>query len=253
MVCEFFYKSRYIDEEHELIHGRELMAERFENTLKKVAAFFFYKKQADSVPSYNALLNRWEKLWFPKDMTAYDLAVEQHETTHGNIASYSNIAAASLEFFHNKFKDDPYMPVAIDEEFIVPLGRGVKLEGSFDLVLKRGDSYKVIKWYGRRQKPKTDSVLLDFAALRYAFEYRAEYERTADFLLYNLTASHGSGFIKIDYPQKADMEALRYWAKEIEQSETFVPRRGFTAYCRGCPFDEQCLNFTNWPTEMETA
>lgn len=249
-VCELFYDYRYQQNEHENILGRELMMQRFENTLKKVASFFFYKKQADSTPSYNAILNRWEKLWFPKDMTAYDLAVEQHGISHGNIASFSNIAAAALERFHDAFSQDSGQPILIDETFLVPIGRSnTRLEGKLDLVLRNGDDYRVIKWSARPNKPGINSLLLDFAAQRYAFEHRNDTPKKVEYQLYEL-ASSASDFAKIEQPRIADVRALKYWAVEIEAASSFVPRRGYTAYCKGCPFDEQCANFTAWPDRV---
>lgn len=244
-VCELFYDYRYQKKLHELIIGRDLMAQRFENTLKKVAAFFFYKKQANIVPSYNALLNRWEKLWFPKDMTAYDLAVEQHEVSHGNIASYSNSAAAALERFHDDFAKDDSQPILVDETFLIPISKAVRLEGKIDLILRRGDNYRVLIMSAKQKKPNMNSLLLDFAAQRMAFEHRNETPRNVTFELYDMAGK--AGFVDIEQPRVADVNALRYWATQIETTDVFAPRRGFTAYCRGCPFDSSCASFSDWP------
>lgn len=250
MVCELFYECRHERNEHEIVLAHNLMADRFENTLKRVAAFFFYKKQSGNVPSYNALLNRWEKLWFDKDMTAYDMAIEQHSIKFNNIASFSNIAAASLEVFHDNFAEDSGIPIMIDEEFIVPFGNEIRLSGSFDLILKYGKEYRIIKWYGRRLKPKNGSTLLDFAALKYAFDYKANKKKRASYRMYNLSSAQ-SPFMKIQQPSRDDVYALQYWAKEVANTDTFVPRRGFTAYCRDCPFDEICLAWNDWPVKEE--
>src|SRR5688500_963496 len=165
-VCERFYDYKYNDKEPETVLGRELIAQRFENTLKRVASFFFYKKQAEIVPSYNALLNRWEKLWFPKDMDAYDLAIEQQDINHGNLSSYSNAAAAALEQFHNVFSKDKSDPILIDEPFLLTLTPGVRLEGRIDVMLRDRQRCRVIKWTGRGRGTK--ALLLDFATLQMA-------------------------------------------------------------------------------------
>jgi len=245
-VCELFYKYRYEDKEPEPLFGREILTLRFENTLKKVASFFFYKKQAGVVPSYNAILNRWEKLWFPKDMTAYDLAVEQHEVAHGNMASYSNVAAAALEEFHDTFAEDESQPILIDEKFLIPIGKDLRLEGSIDLALRKGDNYKVIKWSAKPKRPGMNALVLDFAALRTAFDHRNDTAKKVSYHLYDLSSGI-SGFIDTEQPSITDKRALLYWANDIKNNDVFVPRRGFTAYCRGCPFDEQCAAFAGWP------
>lgn len=248
MVCELFYECRHERNEPEQVEAHHILSDRFENTLKKVASFFFYKKQSGNVPSYNALLNRWEKLWFPKDMTAYDMAIERHEIRYNNMASYSNIAAASLEVFHDRFAEDNSIPIMIDEEFVVPFGGNIRLNGGFDLILKDKDEYRIIKWHGRPKKPK--STLLDFAALKYAFEYKSNKKKKATYHLYNL-ATAKNPWLKIEQPLPDDVRALKYWADEIDDCDVFVPRRGFTAYCKSCPFDTTCLEWNGWPAKDE--
>lgn len=251
-VCELFYHYRYEDGIHETILRRELLAERFENTLKKVASYFFYKKQSGVIPSYSALLSRWEKLWFPKDTTAYDIAVEQHEVAHGNIASYSNVATAALEKFHDDFALDQSDPILIDEPYLIQVAPGIRLDGRIDMILRSEDRYQVIQWSGRQRRPQKHSLVVDFAALRLAFEHRNSTQKQVEFCLYDM-ASGKSGFIDIDQPTPTDVDALLYWAFKINDTDSYVPRRGFTAYCKGCPFDEPCAEFNKWPKKVENV
>jgi len=244
-VCELYYKYKYEEERHIPIRSRDLMIEKFENTLKKVASFFFYKKQAGTVPSYTAILNRWEKLWFPKNMTAYDMAVQQHEAAHANLASYSNAAAASLERFHNEFADSQAVPIMIDEPYVVPIRNDLRIEGSLDLVLRYEDEYHIFKWVDKNKR-KVDSLMLDIGAMRLAFEYRNEFPRRATYWCYDLSTSNNPYF-DIEQPTKADMNALIYWARGIADADVFVPRRSFTTYCKTCPFDKPCAEFSEWP------
>lgn len=244
-VCELYYEYKHKEDLGEVINAEELSNIRFENCLKKVASFFFYKKQAENTPSYTAILNRWEKLWFPKGITAYDMAVEQRSITRPNMASLSVVAAAALEKFHDFFCEDDFVPVTVDEEYLVPIDRKHTLAGSFDLVLKKGDTYRVIKWHGRRTRLKADRSLLDFAALKYAFEYRAEGDRKIEYYIYDL-ASTNKHFIQMDQPTRADVEALLYWGRQAANKELCVPRRGYTAYCRGCAYDESCASWNEW-------
>ena len=248
-VCELFYEYRYEHQEHEPILGREILAQRFENTLKRVASFFFYKKQGKATPSYNALLNRWQKLWFPEGTSAYEVATEQHETAHGNIASYSNAAAAALLQFHEDFADSDAEAIMIDEKFLIPMGRDLRLEGVIDLVLRHKGRYKVIRWSARQRRPTTASLSLEFAALKMAFEYRNESNKKATYALYDL-ASTRPGLVPM-YPSEDDVNALTFWSKHIDENKLYVPRRGFTTYCRGCVFDEQCAKWDRWPAHSD--
>jgi len=245
-VCERFYDYKYNDKEFEYFTGREIMSDRFENTLKRVASFFFYKKQAEIVPSYNALLNRWEKLWFPKDMDAYDLAVEQMDPVHGNLSTYSNQAAAALEQFHNVFSKDKSDPILIDEPYTLTLSRKSRLEGRIDVMLKDKIKTRVIKWSGR--KIKNNYSILDFTAMRMAIENREVRPKNLEFGVYDLATVKGK-YEQFDITN-SDEDSLRYWVNEIETKEVYVPRRGLTPYCKGCAFDKQCSEWSGWPREV---
>jgi len=249
-TCERLYDYRHLQKEYEPIYGRDLLAMRFENTLKKVVTFFFYKKQAGSVPSYSALLNRWEKLWFNKDTTAYDIAVEQHESFYKNQASYSTDAAAALLNFYEDFTNDPSIPLLIGESFTVPLRRNIHLTGEFDLVLRTKDQYRVIKWSSKVKRPSPGSMILDFAALKVAFDYRNEGKTlNVQYGLYDLASTH-PGFNIADVNPE-DIAALNYWANEawteVHGRKVFASRRGLIQYCKGCPFDKPCSTWKAWP------
>ena len=95
-TCELLYDFRSKNEIVEYIHPRFQRQLDFESTIKKIASFFFYKKQALAEPSYQALLNRWQKLWFNSDTTALDLATARHEIMWDNEASYTNQAAMEI-------------------------------------------------------------------------------------------------------------------------------------------------------------
>lgn len=245
-TCARLYDYRYNDQLYEPIHQRALMAERFENILKKVVAFYFYKKQGGSVPSYSALLNRWERLWFPKEMTAYDLAVEQQETVSGNLATYSNDAATALLKFYEDFTDDPSQPLLIDEAFTVPVRREIRLQGRFDLVLRFKDHYKIIKWSASSRRPSLGTLNIDFATLKYAFDYRnIAKDLNITYGLYDL-ASSKPGFVKVEV-EKEDVDGLKFWTGEIFDEKVYPSRRDLTQYCKVCPhYEKPCAQWKAW-------
>lgn len=244
-ICSLLYDYRHVQDQYEPVYGRELLAKRYEDTLKKVVSFFFYKKLSGNTPSYNSILNRWEKLWFPKEMTAYDIAVDQHESWHGNLVSYNTDAALALLKFYEDFLDDPWEPLLIEEKFLVPITREIRLSGVFDLILRKGDLHKVIKYSGKLRRPSVSTLLIDFALLRHAFESRNDKPKKVEYALYDIGSSK-PGFVKVR-PTKKDLNALKYWANEVASTQVYAPRRGLTAYCKGCPFDKPCSNWNGYP------
>lgn len=243
-TCALLYDFRHQQEMPASITGRDLISVRFDNTMKRIAAFFFYKQQSGTIPSLIALVNRWERLWFPKDMTPYDMAVEQHESAHGNLASYCSVASNALTQFYEDFAENDAHPILIDEKFRVPVGTTVRFEGVFDLVLRdfNKDKYTVIKWVASKRRPSESSMLMEMASLKYALDYRNDNaDLNVDYFMYDM-GSANPGFVSVDIPQE-NVNAFLYWAQSIHGTDVFAPRRGLTSYCKSCPYDHPCSKF----------
>jgi hypothetical protein len=224
------------------------MQQRYDESLRKVAAFFFYRRQSGLTPSYNTLLKRWEKMWFPKDMDAYDIVVEQHSSM-GNYASYASAAAMALLRFYEVFTEPTLGdPIGIDQAFLVTMDRDVRFNGTFDLILSRRDDHRVINWWTKTRMPPVDQMMTGFAGMKYAYEWdrgRDWHGISVTYWLYNL-ASPTASLTRVDVTND-DVAAFTYWARRARDTETFVPRRGLSTYCRGCPFDEICRSWRKWP------
>ena len=240
-VCSLFYDYRFNQKIHEPVNNRVIMADRFHETLSRVAAFFFYKKQSGITPSYNAIVNRWERLWFPKDMDAYDLALEQHTVSHGNLAHYSNIAVMGLKKLYEDFESMDIQPMLIDEDFSVPVGPEVILDGKFDLVYRDNGVYNVVKWSTKKKKPNPESMQMEFASLKLAYDHRKPPGQNVKYHIYDL-GSDNPGNTPVNMMGN-DSGLIKFWSEQIREQE-YVPRRGYTAYCKGCPFDEECASFS---------
>lgn len=249
-TCALLYSYRHKDKMPETIPSRDLFSLKFENTIKSVINFFFYKKQAGITPSYSSLLNRWEKLWFPKDTTAYDLIHEQHESFYGNTSSLTSKAAAALLDFYNAYSEDDSIPMAINQQFWVPVGNKSKIDGKFDLILYKNGEYYVNKWVFNFRSSHVSLYQMDFAVLHEAFAHKfPEKISKAHFGYYDILSS-GSKFIEYE-TSVDDSKALRYWCNSIEEDEKYVPRRGLTSYCKKCPFDKPCSKWNNWELNSE--
>jgi len=244
-MCALLYDFRHQQKRYESIPRSEELALRYENIMMKIVSFFFYKKQSGVVPSVSALLNRWEKHWFPKDMTSYDIAIEQHDVSGGNLSSYSTEATRSLLGFYEDFaKDIESDPLLIDEEFIIPIGSDVRLMGTFDLVLRdKKNVHTVIKWVTNTKRIPVSSMVLDFAALKMALDYRNDRKpMVVRYGYYDLVSTSKFGFKPTEVPE-VDINALLYWVDEANKTQLFMPRRGLANYCRYCPYDTPCRDF----------
>jgi hypothetical protein len=247
-TCALLYSYRHDQKMPETIQGRDLISTRFENTIKSVINYFFYKKQGGLIPSYASLLNRWEKLWFNKDVSAYDIIHEQHESFYGNTASLTSKAAAALLEFYNIHSETNSIPIAIDQQFYLPIEKSVKINGKFDLILFENSQYFVYKWAFNFRNSHNSLYQMDFSVLYEAFKHKFPDKLSkARFGIYDILSSSQS-FIEYEI-DKEDTKALRYWCTTIQEDEKFVPRRGLTSYCKKCPFDKPCSKWKDWGSD----
>lgn len=241
-VCNLYYNYKFNDKLSIPIQKDNLLYERFQNTLKRVIAYFFYKKQSYLSVSYNSFLNKWERLWYPKNIDAYDI-MNASQDVKDNEAFYTTQAASILLDFYETFKDYEGFPLFVNEKFSIPITKTAKLNSSFDLVLQqKEDTYTVIKWVFSRFKPLYSTYALDLTSQRLAWEFRnVDKQLDVQYYLYNLSTVN-PGLFNV-HPAPKDITALIYWVKTIESTDNFVPRRGYTVYCRTCAYDQNCLNY----------
>jgi len=245
-TCSLLYEYRHSPSKiPEYVDIRDRRAKKFDVTIKRVAAFFFWKKQSLTEPSYTALQNRWTRLWFDKDTKAADIATMSTEVAWGNDVSYTSQAAASLLAFYEDFAANPEQEVVLlDEPFIVPLDKGLALEGTFDVVLRHKKPngeyrYDVYKWVAFNVKRAVHFWMFDLVMLDYAFKYRNNNEPIdVHYHLWNF-GTHNPGRKEVVI-ERRDFQLLDHWAHELANTKVFAPRRGLTAYCKSCPFDLPC-------------
>lgn len=247
-ICALLYDYRHQQKLAETIPSRDLFSQKFENTIKSVINFFFYKKQGGFTPSYSSLLNRWEKLWFPKGTTAYDLTHEQHESFYGNTASLTSKAAAALLDFYNTYSEDDSIPMAIDQQFCIPVGNKTKINGNFDVILFKNGEYFIYKWVFNFRHSNASMYQVDFSVLHEAFAHKFPGKASKAHFGYYDILSANQKFVEYEI-NADDSKSLKYWCSTIEEDDKLVPRRGLTSYCKKCPFDKPCSQWKNWEVE----
>lgn len=246
-TCALLYSYRHKEDSKitEYVDIRDRRAQKFDETIKRVAAFFFYKKQSYAEPSFQALLNRWERLWFHNGITPAEIATMKNEVIWGSDTSYTTQAAAALRVFWEEFANKPEEQVVlVDEKFCVPLTKEIALEGTFDVILREKlenntYKYKVFKWTTTSVKRTMSHWVFDMACIDYAFKYRNN-NRPMDisYYIWNFGgATIGARQVELE---NEDLNLLKYWANDVKNTKVFAPRRGLTSYCKSCPFDKSC-------------
>ena len=241
-TCGLLYNYRHAEGLPETIPARQIMVDKFEETIKNVINFFFYKKQSGSPASYSALQNRWQKLWFPKGTSAQDVINEKHESAYGNMSSYTSKAAVVLMNFYEYFSDPEIIPIGISEEYSLPMN-GFLIRDNYDLVYSKNNKIFIIKWMFNVKESNHHFYNVDFACM-----YAAYKKKNPNFLnkvscgYYDIMEHNPR--VELVKSNEDDLNALEFWLNEMSQKKNYVPRRGLTYYCKRCPFDTPCSKWT---------
>lgn len=242
-ICERLYDYRYNDKLYEKVYSRDLLSLKFESTIKNIIYFFWFKKQGGFVPSYSSLLNRWEKLWFPKNTDAYDIMIDQHESHYGNMASYTTKASSLLLRFYEIYSDFDAIPIGISESYIAVINKDIKINDKFDLIYRKNNKNYVIKFLFNYKSKNSFIYQVDFATMYLGFRSHHPLQLHNTSFGYIDFASNNLNFVEYDINDE-DIDSLKFWGSQILEKQVFVPRRGLTSYCKKCPFDKPCSTWT---------
>jgi hypothetical protein len=244
-ICERLYDFRYQEKLPEKIYSRDIYTLKFESTIKSILYFFWYKKQGGITPSYASLLNRWEKLWFPKGTDHYDIITEQHESVYGNLSNLTSKAAAILLNFHEKFSDTDIIPLAISEDYVAVINGNTKVEDKFDLIYRKDNKNYVVKFMFNYKTNYSYMYQIDFTAMYLGFKLRhPERLKETRFGYIDLLANNLE-FTNYELSSE-DIDSLEYWCDTIFEKDIFAPKRGLISYCKKCPFDNPCKAWVGW-------
>lgn len=241
-ICERLYDYRHNDKLFERVYSRDILSTKFEATIKNIIYYFWFKKQGGVTPSYSSLLNRWEKLWFPKDTDAYDIAIDQHESHYGNMASFTSKAAAALLKFHESYCDSDLIPIGISESYIAVINHDIKIDDKFDLIYRKDGRNYVVKFLFNYKSKNSFMYQVDFTCMYLGFKLQHPGQLANTKFGYIDFVSNDINFVEYEVNQE-DVDSLAFWCNMINEKEVFVPRRGLTSYCKKCPFDEPCSKF----------
>lgn len=244
-LCERLYDYRYNDNIPEKIYSRDLYGSKFESSIKDILYFFWYKKQGGITPSYASLLNRWEKLWFPKNTDSYDIITEQHESVYGNLSSLTTKAAAILLNFHETYSDTDLIPLAICEDYVSVVGKNIKIEDTFDLIFHKDNKNYIVKFLFNYKSNYSYMYQIDFSVMYSGFKLRHPGRVNNSKFGYIDLLANKLEFVEYEIGTE-DLDSLDYWCDTIYNKQTFVPKRGLISYCKKCPFDSICSKWNGW-------
>ena len=243
LVCPLYFQYKHVDELPENQKADQIYQESYLSTLKRVASYFFYKRQAEKHVGFDALAKRWSKLWFQDDLDYTELLKTTSKNNQvGKTIKYNTAAVAALERFHSVFSEDDGIPLIIGETRTVQPTQNTRLSVDIDLMLHYDDgSRKVIKWFAGQPKFGKHFLNLEMAATQMAVTSSGAHKKGMTYAMYDFNKPKAR--IEPVNLTGDDINNVIYRLRQIEERAAPNPNRGFTAYCSSCPFDTECYHY----------
>lgn len=243
-ACPRFYDFKYNDESTQgKSNKRKEESDKFLQTLSKVSNYYLYKKQSFSDPTLKSLYNRWQKDWYG-DMSAKDIVTMQNSVQQRSKTSYSTRAMEVIRNIYSDFESVSGDQVFwLNEDYVVPiLNQEGVLTGTVDLVLRQKEQnrFHIFRWADSTQPIHVHKYHM--AAAEYALRYRYDFKEmnTRHYLWYLYGPKIGRKEVTTE---TKDFDLMGYFADQIRKDEFFVPRFGFSTYCKSCPYSTKCVRW----------
>lgn len=246
LVCPLYFQYRHIDDDYAKHQRKDVYLERYLNVMRRVVSLYFYRKQADENVTFNTLVKRWEKLWFPEELDYQTIAYGEVVASNmpGMLIHYNSLAIAALERFVHLFGTDTGTPVVINEERVFQATPQLRVKTPLDLVLQYSDgSRKVVKWQVGPPRFGRQEQLFNIAATYLAMKSDDIYKPNTTFVIYDFHEYRAK--MRRFELSESDIETFLWWAQQVTDRGSPIPRRGFTPYCNTCSFDAKCRDYVD--------
>lgn len=236
-LCRFLYKRKHVDnlQEKKNLAEREQLGVDFDAALDKTIKWFYFETMSGKIPSFRAMMWKWEKLWFKNVSASEIMTASDHPGKNRNY--YNTEANKVLSRFYNTHKN-PGEVYMINEHYSVPLTEDTKAVGTIDLVIvqNRQVIIKHVATKGQRAYAKgTENgykVILDSVAFRHR-SGGTEHKVSIDYLK--------EGKVVDAVVTEQDILTTKMLATEIATctADKFYPSPG-CYFCNQCRFKKDC-------------
>lgn len=234
--CPMFYKMKHIDE----IPVNRDIDSYFRDYFKLSLYFFYFSMIEKKVKSFEAMMKRWEELWFSSSML--EMFSEEE------LKLKSNEAVMLMSDFMKKYGSDRVTPIAVNFQYEAVFGgkENLHVTGEIDLIKVVND--KTIKRetiinYFCFSKNYIDPFFvkndLEYSVASYAF--RSSFKSKEDkVVLKNIRCSEDTPTIRTGNDYARAEKAIRNISRAI-RGGVFYPTANAIS-CGSCPYKMFCLN-----------
>jgi len=244
-ACPRYFDFKYGENAVPLkLNKRQQLSDEFLRTIQKVANFYLYKKQSFNDPTLKSLYNRWQRDWY-EDATAADIATAQNSVQQRSKTSFGTRAMEVIKLIYKDFEGVSGDQIFwLNESYIVPiLSQEAVLEGSVDLVIRQKElnRFHIFKWTNSSEAALTHQF--DLAAAEYALRYRYDFKdmETRHYLWHFYGSKLGRQEVELE---RKDFDLMGHYAHQAANDYLFVPRFGYSTYCKSCPYTSKCVRWS---------
>lgn len=211
---------------------------QFQREMKKVINHFFFRVMDNTIVSVDVLKNKWEALWFDsKGIELEDVLFRHHETK--TKMGYQGVNM--IENFHRANYDDPGVPLAVDFDYEVPIGKHI-VTGTLDLVREIKEGYakmvEVVHFSTSNYVPDEWETKTNLYTTLQSYAFRKEFQTKEQRLTYYLLKT-GKTISTIRSPDDfSRLENFVDFVCTCIDANLFYPRP--TYICRSCAVKEFC-------------
>lgn len=223
----------------------------YNQAIHKTISYLYFSMLGERLPSAKQMKDKWASIWQEakgqkgslKDTLLQD---RQPVMTDNRRVRGDKYVVDGMELIHNFYhfnKDKFGIPIAVDQEFRVPIN-GVTITGKFELVresIDKSTSNRFIEIVDFKTGSKvTDNFLIqnDLRMTIMAYAFRNLFNGQEDRLVYNYLKTGEEVYTRRTEKEFDRMKATITAVAEGLQNERFYPRQSFM--CKSCPFKDAC-------------
>lgn len=215
---------------------------QFGEQMHKAIASFYYNIMNGQIVTPEYMKNKWNQLW-AKDLTIQEIIGRDQKDRHRQLQL---IGLKMLVNFLETVSSNPGIPICVDEEFRLPVGKHI-LKGNWELIREtKGKKKKTIveivdfKTH-HDNSPSWYMAHMDISITAQVYAFRQLFDAKEDRVIYHFLKNSGEY-----YATRENVDFIKF-SKIINnvatclENDIIYPR--VTESCKSCIYQQACYNW----------
>jgi len=242
--CPMLYK--FNNENADFKNKNINLREKYNKDIHSCAYAFFALIQNEDVVSLSGIKRTWGTLWIG-DKSATDIVYAAPLILKDSESGLRKKGIATVINIYNKFKDNPGLPIMINKKYIIDIGDGLRLTGSFEIVREvEVNGEKIIELIDFKTEDKTRNTTYvnnDLEITSSSLAYETLFEEKLDrVIFYGLDKNK----MVVTKRNEEDYNMLKHTVKMVSiciKNNIFYVAPG--TKCFDCIYKKKCIDSLN--------